>query len=74
MKKFLVETYKHVLTPLSEDFAMMELAYTIARIIQIFPNVTVPPEEPDVTIGDERQTLLLVLSSEEGCKVSLAPA
>lgn len=50
----------------------MEASYGIARILQTFQNVRLPPghvwEEP----GTEKHALTLVLASGDGCKVLLA--
>jgi cytochrome P450 len=59
---------------LGQDFAMMEVAYTIARILQCFPRIDVCAEERKtgvVGVGEEKQNLTLVVSSAEGCKVEL---
>ncbi|KAI4086117.1 MAG: hypothetical protein LQ344_007830 [Seirophora lacunosa] len=57
---------------LGKDLAMMEASYGIARILQTFQNVRLPPghvwEEP----GTEKHALTLVLASGDGCKVLLA--
>ena len=50
---------------------MLEAAYTVARVVQVFPYIELPPGQlPDV-IGKEKQTLTLVVSSAEDCWVSL---
>lgn len=54
-----------------EKFAMLEVAYTIARMIQVFPKIEVPPGEAPVKVGQEKQSLTLVVASAEGCRVSL---
>ena len=51
----------------------MEVAYTVARIVQTFPTIEVPSSEPDVEIGKEKQLLTLIVASAEGCVVSLKP-
>lgn len=59
---------------LGQDFAVMEAAYAIVRILQCFPRVEVCAEERRkgiVGTGEERQNLTLVVSSAEGCKVEL---
>lgn len=58
---------------MAEDFALMEVAYTVARIVQTFPTIEVPSSEPDVEIGKEKQLLTLIVASAEGCVVSLKP-
>ncbi|KAK1756234.1 cytochrome P450 [Echria macrotheca] len=56
---------------LGQDFALLEVAYTVARVVQVFPQISVPPSEVPVAVGKEKQTLTLVVSSAEGCWVSL---
>lgn len=56
---------------LGEDFAQMEISYTIVRMLQTFSQILLPQEEPNEPIGSERQRLTLVLSSAEGCKVEI---
>ncbi|CAG8977173.1 hypothetical protein HYALB_00003394 [Hymenoscyphus albidus] len=50
---------------LGEDFALMEISYTIVRMLQVFPVMSMPRND----LGSERQKLTLVLSAEDGCKV-----
>lgn len=52
------------LTPsdLTEDFALLEASYTIARLVQPFPVIKPAPGEELVKIGEERQNLTLVVS------------
>jgi hypothetical protein len=57
-----------------EEFASLEASYAIVRIIQAYPDVRVPDDEPDVEIGKEKQTLTLVVASGEGCRVVLKAA
>ena len=52
---------------------MLEVAYTVARVVQVFPRIEVSPGEPAADLGREKQTLTLVVSSAEGCRVSLKP-
>ncbi|KAH8882468.1 cytochrome P450 [Thozetella sp. PMI_491] len=56
---------------LGQDFALLEVYYTVVRLIQVFPNITVPDSEPRVEVGKERQTLTLVVASADGCRVSM---
>ncbi|KFA81731.1 hypothetical protein S40288_05998 [Stachybotrys chartarum IBT 40288] len=58
-------------TCLGQEFALLEVAYTVARLIQIYPRIQVPNGESDVTVGEERQTLTLVVACADGCRVSL---
>ncbi|KXX74791.1 Cytochrome P450 52A13 [Madurella mycetomatis] len=56
---------------LGEDFAIMEVSYTVVRLLQTFPVIDLPTGEPNESVGTERQVLTLVLSSADGCKVSV---
>ncbi|KAH8821917.1 cytochrome P450 [Xylogone sp. PMI_703] len=56
---------------LGKDFAITEASYTIIRIIQTFPKLRLPPGIPIVPPGEEKQSLTIVVSSAEGCKVLL---
>jgi cytochrome P450 len=56
---------------LGQDFALLEAAYTVARLVQRFPSITVPDGEPHVEVGKEKQTLTLVVSPSDGCWVKL---
>lgn len=49
----------------------MEASCGIVRIIQAFPNVRLPPDVPKEPTGQEKQSLTIVVSSAEGCKVLL---
>ena len=56
---------------LGEDFALMEVSYTVVRLLQHFPVVELPKAEPVEPVGTERQKLTLVLSSADGCRVTV---
>jgi cytochrome P450 len=56
---------------LGQDFALLEAGYTVVRIIQQFPHVTVPKNDAVVETGMEKQMLTLVVASGEGCRVQL---
>ncbi|KAF2113015.1 n-alkane-inducible cytochrome P450 [Lophiotrema nucula] len=56
---------------LGEDFALMEVSYTVTRLIQTFPVIKLPDDESMQPVGSERQLLTLVLSSADGCRVQL---
>lgn len=56
---------------LGEDFAMMEISYTIVRILQRFRHIKLPDGEFNEPVGTEKQQLTLVLSSADGCRVQL---
>jgi hypothetical protein len=49
----------------------MEVSYTIVRLLQAFPVVTLLADEKKGVIGSEKQRLTLVLSCAEGCRVEL---
>ncbi|KAG9250648.1 cytochrome P450 [Emericellopsis atlantica] len=56
---------------LGQEFALLEVSYTLARFVQLFPRMEVSDMESDVRIGEEKQTLTLVVSCAEGCNLSL---
>ena len=56
---------------LGEDFAWMEISYTIVRLLQTFSVIKLPKGEPIEPVGTERQKLTLVLSSADGCRVTV---
>jgi hypothetical protein len=53
------------------DFALTEAAYAVVRILQRFPNITIPSDEKIVRTGKERQTVTLVLLVGDGCRVEI---
>jgi len=53
------------------DFALTEAAYTVVRIIQRFGTIKLPEGTTVGMTGVEKQTMTLVISSTEGCKVEL---
>lgn len=53
------------------DLALTEAAYTIVRIIQKFPTIKLPEGEVVELMGVEKQTMTLVMSITDGCKVRL---
>lgn len=55
---------------LGQEFAMLETSYTIARLIQRFPFITVP-EGDNQELGQEKQLLTIALSCAEGCRLRL---
>lgn len=63
---------KPLIVVLPEEFALMEASCGIIRIIQKFPDLRLPPGIPQVPTGQERQSLTIVVSSAEGCKVMLS--
>ena len=54
-----------------EEFALTEASYGIVRVLQAFPNIRLPPQEPQEPTGQEKQSLTIVVSSAKGCKVLL---
>ncbi|PQE30020.1 cytochrome P450 alkane hydroxylase protein [Rutstroemia sp. NJR-2017a WRK4] len=54
---------------LGMDFAMTEAAYAVVKILQRYPNMTLPPHEKVVKTGQEKQAITLVIAPEEGCRV-----
>ena len=56
---------------LGQDFALMEVSYTIVRLLQAFATIRLPSGEKNEPVGTERQRLTLVLSSADGCRVEL---
>lgn len=56
---------------LGQEFALIEVNYGIIRVVQVFPELRLPPDEPRETPGQEKQSPTIVVSSAEGCKVLL---
>ncbi len=56
---------------LGEDFALMEVSYTIVRLLQASSLMTLPAGEKIEPVGAEKQRLTLVLSSKDGCRVKI---
>ena len=54
-----------------EDFGLMLASYGIARVIQTFANLKLPPGETWEDLGAEKQHLTIVLSNASGCKALL---
>lgn len=54
---------------LGEDFALMEISYTIVALLQTFPVIEMPDGEVVEPVGTEKQRLTLVLASADGCRV-----
>ena len=48
---------------------MTEAAYAVVRILQRFPIIKLPADELVEKTGKERQTITLVLSVGDGCRV-----
>ncbi|TVY50558.1 Cytochrome P450 [Lachnellula cervina] len=56
---------------LGEDFALMEVSYTVVRLLQASSAILLPAGEKIEPVGMERQRLTLVLQSADGCKVQI---
>jgi cytochrome P450 len=58
---------------LGQDFALLEAGYTVARLIQCFTTIEMVEglEQDHVPVGEEKQTLTLVVASAEGCWVQM---
>lgn len=54
---------------LGQDYALVEVSYTIVRLLQAFPIMSLPPGEANEPVGTERHRMTLVLSSADGCRV-----
>ena len=57
---------------LGMDFALTEAAYVIVRMLQRFPKISLPADTKLELTGVEKQTVTIVLSPAEGCKVTFA--
>jgi hypothetical protein len=55
---------------LAEEFALIEASYGIVQVLQAFPTLRLPPDEPQEPMGQESQSLTIVASSANGCKSS----
>ncbi|RAL10461.1 cytochrome P450 [Aspergillus homomorphus CBS 101889] len=55
----------------AEAFALTEASFALVRVLQAFPDLRRATETSKVPPGREKQTLTLVVSSAEGCKVLL---
>lgn len=56
---------------LGMDFALTEVAYVLLRTLQTFPDLALPANEKVEFAGIEKQTMTLVTTSTEGCRVDL---
>ncbi|KAI9892832.1 MAG: hypothetical protein M1814_000991 [Vezdaea aestivalis] len=57
---------------LGKEFALTEASYGIVRVLQAFPSLRLPPGVVAEPTGQEKQSLTIVVSSAEGCKVLLS--
>lgn len=55
----------------AEDFALTEVAYTIVRLLQRYPVIKLPEGERVDVVGEEKQTMTLVIQIADGCRVEL---
>jgi hypothetical protein len=51
------------------DFALTEAAQAVVRILQQFPEISLPAGEKVELIGTEKQTMTIIISSSNGCRV-----
>ncbi|KAL8757102.1 MAG: hypothetical protein Q9199_002464 [Rusavskia elegans] len=56
---------------LGKDFALMEASCVIVRVLQTFPNLRLPDNALIEPTGQEQQSLGILITSAEGCKVVL---
>jgi cytochrome P450 len=56
---------------LGEDFAVMEISYTIVRLLRATQSIELPEDEDRRSIGSEKQRLTLVLAPADGSRVTL---
>jgi cytochrome P450 len=56
---------------LGMDFGFYEAAYTVVRLLQRFPGLRLPMDEKVELVGVEKQTMTLVVSITNGCRVQL---
>jgi cytochrome P450 len=56
---------------LGQNFGHLQAGYSVVRLIQRFPYMTVPEGEPAVELGKEKQVLTLVVASGDGCRVHM---
>jgi cytochrome P450 len=56
---------------LGMDFGFYEAAYTVVRLLQRFPAIRLPSGEKVELTGVEKQTMTLVVSITDGCRVEL---
>lgn len=57
---------------LGQNFAELEAAYTVIRLLQMFETIEMTEDKPfNMPVGDEKQVLTLVVSSGDGCWVRM---
>ena len=47
------------------------MAYTIVRLLQRYPVIKLPDGERVDVVGEEKQTMTLVIQIADGCRVEL---
>ncbi|OXV09344.1 hypothetical protein Egran_02892 [Elaphomyces granulatus] len=57
---------------LGEDFALMQVSYTIVRLFMVSLLIAMPEGEKVEPVGTERQRLTLVLLSADGCRIKFS--
>lgn len=57
---------------LGEDFALMEISYTIVRLLRATQSIELPDNEETGAIGSEKQRLTLVLAPADGSRVKIS--
>lgn len=55
-----------------EYFALLEASYTVARLVQLSPNIAMSDAETGIKVRSEGQNLTLVVSCADGCVVSMS--
>ena len=58
-------------TCLGQDFVLIEIAYTVVRLLKACAVIALPAGEKNEPPGTEEQLLTLVLSSRDGCRVQI---
>lgn len=56
---------------LGQEYALLEVGYTIVRLLQYFPHFGLLQGEPVEAVGEEKQELTLVLAPGDGCRVHM---
>jgi cytochrome P450 len=56
---------------LGQEFALLEVGYTVVRLLQVFSRIEYDETRERVRIGEERQDVTLVLACGDGCWVRL---
>jgi hypothetical protein len=53
------------------DFALVEAAYVVVRLLQTFSTIKLPEGELVELVGVEKQVTTLVVSIKDGCRVEI---